>query len=60
MITPAYSENVYHLEIRLFALCGACGGFNVCLYVGNKQTHTGEYKRFIIQSLYTIGYYNRP
>lgn len=40
-------ENVYHLEIRLFALCGACGGFYVCLYVANTKGRTGVFIAFI-------------
>ena len=52
-------DNVSHLVVALFALYGACGGFNVCLYVSGLSFHTGEYKWFIIQSLYTINIYNR-
>nr|DAS07021.1 MAG TPA: Initiation control protein YabA [Caudoviricetes sp.] len=39
--TSLVDENNSQVEIRLFALYGACGGFHVCLYVGNKRTHTG-------------------
>lgn len=44
-VNPCLLRMFINKKTVVFAFYGACGGFHVCLYVGNKQTHTGEYRQ---------------